>query len=789
VRQALIDEGLDRPLFVGPNRGADRRYRLPPAGGAVLVLGDLGCLARDDLTIRTKWEQFGRSLAEAGCRAVALLPLPTTHCPPATRRYWHLLAWEREPGVLDPERWTQQIESLLCLLSPTARVEPGLLRDVRRIAGLEAAAESLVWQHPAVISTSSVAATLDPEDLKRRRAEFKAQPSQVRKQVIERIHAWRARLPLEIYCGEGALLDADSQALLPAGDRELFQRFFVALSDQIRGIGGAVAPRGAEEWFLRFEQRSTKQEPIWGAPAVHRLWEAVHRHDERLTPPPSFKPEGIVSDPDRPVTAVAIRQEGASLVFAPQTQTKPHRGSHLGCVTTRNGLIQVETFATEPDRSAFWRSGQPPPWADDWGTDEYGHWVTFSIQDEQGNKVTQRMRWIAPGSFLMGSRQDEPECFDDEGPQHQVTLSRGFWLFDTAGTQALWQVVMGENWSRFKGADRPVETVSWHDCQRFIERINKRLPGLGLDLPSEAQWEYACRAGTTTPFSFGANITPEQVNYSGNHPYAGGAKGLYRGKTVPVRSLPPNPWGLYEMHGNVWEWTQDHWHDDYQGAPADGLAWEDSRPGAKRVVRGGSWNDHARHVRAAYRYRTHPDDRLGQLGFRCARVQAREPGRQGAEPAQTSAAMRAEAIESRTKKPLSPQERGREEGGQTGRAAGAHPILLRLDSVQPQARCAVPRAPAFLIHTDLPSVASPSPPGPAPSAATATAFGSRLHSILLKESPSPSACAGSRRDGSGWARPRVSRAVGQMKVRNTRSSSRTATGYSIPRARRPSGRQ
>ncbi len=250
----------------------------------------------------------------------------------------------------------------------------------------------------------------------------------------------------------------------------------------------------------------------------------------------------------------------------------------------------------------------PRLWADDSGMDEYGHWATFSIPDQQGNKITQRMRWIEPGTFMMGSPDNDPECFNDESPQHQVTFSRGFWLFDTACTQALWQAVMGSNPSRFKGTDRPVENVSWNDCQDFLKKLNERLPGLDLSLPTESQWEYACRADTTTPFSFGANITPDQVNYAMN-----------REGTVPVASLPSNPWGLYEMHGNVWEWTQDHWHNNYQGAPADGSAWVSAAAGAKFVIRGGSWYDSARHVRAADRYRHDPDLRVGYLGFRCAR--------------------------------------------------------------------------------------------------------------------------------------------------------------------------
>ena len=264
--------------------------------------------------------------------------------------------------------------------------------------------------------------------------------------------------------------------------------------------------------------------------------------------------------------------------------------------------------------------GYPPDWASEWGQDRFGVWVGFTIQE-----VTQRLRWIRPGRFLMGSPDDESGRVAWEGPQHEVRIPRGFWLADTACTQALWQAVMGENPSRFQdNPKRPVEQVSWDDVQGFLDRANALVPGLDLSLPSEAQWEYVCRAGTTTPFSFGDMITPDQVNHDGNYPYAGAEKGLYREETVPVASLPPNPWGLFEMHGNVWEWVEDQWHDSYEGAPENGTAWLAKQPGAgaRRVVRGGSWNDSARYVRSAYRFWLDPGYRSTSLGFRCARVQA-----------------------------------------------------------------------------------------------------------------------------------------------------------------------
>ena len=274
--------------------------------------------------------------------------------------------------------------------------------------------------------------------------------------------------------------------------------------------------------------------------------------------------------------------------------------------------------------AARWPDTFPPPFADAWGDDRYGLWAEFVIVTGHGS-ATQRMRWIEPGTFLMGSSDHEPGRFSDEVPQHLVTLTRGFWLADTACTQALWQAVMGSNPSRFKDDPQcPVERVSWNDVQKFLRALEGLLPGIEACLPSEAQWEYACRAGTTTPFSFGAQITPAQVNYNGNHPYAGGKKGEYRERTVPVKSLPANDWGLYEMHGNVWEWCADDLRA-YDEAPQQDP--EGPAGSAHRAVRGGSWFLVAWYARSACRSAHVPGlagDILVILGFRlCLRSQAR----------------------------------------------------------------------------------------------------------------------------------------------------------------------
>jgi formylglycine-generating enzyme required for sulfatase activity len=232
--------------------------------------------------------------------------------------------------------------------------------------------------------------------------------------------------------------------------------------------------------------------------------------------------------------------------------------------------------------------------------------------------VVQRMRWIPAGTFLMGSPSGEPERFGDE-TQHEVTLTQGFWLADTACTQELWEAVMGSNPSRFKGADNPVEQVSWQDCQEFLRRANAGHPGLGLRLPTEAEWEYACRAGTTTPFSFGSSITTDLANYDGNYDSEyNSAKGVYRETTVPVKEFTPNALGLYQMHGNVWEWCAD-WYGDYPTDSATDPAGPDT--GEVRVLRGGSWIDCAGALRSAFRFVWPPVDRDVFCGFRLSRGQ------------------------------------------------------------------------------------------------------------------------------------------------------------------------
>jgi formylglycine-generating enzyme required for sulfatase activity len=236
---------------------------------------------------------------------------------------------------------------------------------------------------------------------------------------------------------------------------------------------------------------------------------------------------------------------------------------------------------------------------------------------------------VAPaGSFTMGSPADEPERRSDEGPQHEVRIAKPFAVGRFAVTFAEWDACAADGgcggnkpsdqgWGR---GDRPVINVNWKEAKDYIDWLSKKT-GREYRLLSEAEREYVTRAGTTTPFWWGRSITPALANYDGSEePYkGGGSKGEYRQKTMPVKSFKPNPWGLYQVHGNVWEWTEDCWNDSYRDARADGSA-NTAGECKYRVLRGGSWFYFPSSLRAAFHNNSNPDLRNGSMGFRVART-------------------------------------------------------------------------------------------------------------------------------------------------------------------------
>ncbi len=248
--------------------------------------------------------------------------------------------------------------------------------------------------------------------------------------------------------------------------------------------------------------------------------------------------------------------------------------------------------------------------------------TTQCFTEDLGNGVELDMVLIPGGTFHMGSPEDEPGYEDYDGPQHEVTVPT-FFMGRYPVTQAQWRAVANSPQvkqklelepSHFKGNDLPVELVIWDEAVEFCARLS-RDTGKQYGLPSEAQWEYACRAGTTTPFHFGNQITTELANYNGSS-YNNGPSGQSAEKTTPVGSFPANAWGLHEMHGNVWEWCADNWHENYKGAPTDGSAWMKKNDEQSCVQRGGSWDNDPRYCRSASRLIYNRDDRSFNLGFR-----------------------------------------------------------------------------------------------------------------------------------------------------------------------------
>ena len=232
-----------------------------------------------------------------------------------------------------------------------------------------------------------------------------------------------------------------------------------------------------------------------------------------------------------------------------------------------------------------------------------------------GGSVGMKLVKIPAGSFMMGSPASEAWRGSDEGPHRRVTISKPFYMGIHEVTQEQYQAVLGENPSKFKGAKNPVEKVSWNDAAEFCRRLSVKT-GKTVRLPTEAQWEYACRAGTTTPFNTGETISTSQANYNGYYTYGIGKKGAYSDKTIPVGSFKPNAFGLYDMHGNVWEWCRD-WYDKSYYAKANNRDPQGPDSGEYRVLRGGRWYSDPKNCRSAYRGRDAPNLMVGgSYGFR-----------------------------------------------------------------------------------------------------------------------------------------------------------------------------
>jgi formylglycine-generating enzyme required for sulfatase activity len=592
---ALLGEGKTEPWICLPEEKAGP-YRLPEAKTPILVLGDLGGLARDDGAAWRWWLERGQFFLENGNRPLALVPCHPDRCPHELAQIWTILPWERATGpethALSPEETDRVIRRILALLSISQRVEPRMIRAVRRLlpeSRSDAGIESLVWQDESLHGRSSDAAAFDLLSASVLRERFRHNEPALRRQVLERVGA----MLRDTYEGlwYAAVLGLEDEVDPREYQRALrwsrWWRGRLAANPAFRDLAGDYPV-----WF-RHVLRSMPARAFQGraGATLQGIFTQVNEPDEPL--PAAFDPM-LLPGAGEPCTVV-LAQAGNDLVARPH-QPGVYPGSQLGLIRTRNRRIKVEQIDADEEELLVW-----PPWAVDYGTDQYGAYATLEV-----GGVRQKLRWIPPGRFLMGSPDDEWGRWPEEGPQHVQAIERGFWMFDTPCTQALWQAVMGENSSLFRGPDRPVDNISWEDAQNFLARIAEQVPGLRLSLPSEAQWEYTCRAGTTRARY--AHDLSEIAWYRENS----------GGETHPVGEKQPNPWGLYDMLGNVYEWCADEFRE-YGSAEIDASD--------ARVLRGGSWLDVAGEVRAASRGWIVPGRRHDDFGFRCAEFGSPGPGR------------------------------------------------------------------------------------------------------------------------------------------------------------------
>jgi formylglycine-generating enzyme required for sulfatase activity len=648
----------------------------------VLVLGDLGFYGT--ASDRVRWLRTARRLRRDGVRIAALVPCPIGRWDRELARAWNAIPWERASTAGDRGTPEARAEALLRLVAPTALAQPGLLRALRWLlpaAAADASTEVDVWRHADVQAADVSGLVLKSEASARWRERFAAAvPLEVQAEVSRLIDHWHG-------CWRAELMHAETLAWMAhgipgaPGRPDQARAFVKRVAATLCGDGGAGEEVALVKHYGRHLLGAFPDQGYSELPELKQVWSVSFADvpDARL--PSTIAPHELFVRTRQAPRGWAAFQRGEVLVMVPAASwaspSDGEPGSPVATITAATPEVWVrrgdDTWSTRTWLT--WRAEIPlypgeritlltdcgevtiavwkrAPWAAAAGRDRYGLWAAFEVSG-----VQQRLRWIPPGRFLMGSLPTEAERYEDEGPQHWVTLTKGYWLGETPATQALWRAVMKSNPSRFVSDDRPVEWVSWDNCQEFLERLNRLLDGFVTRLPTEAEWERACRAGTTTATWVG-DLTLRGVNdapeldtiawYGGNsgvdfeldsgwdstgwpekqHPHT-------RAGSHPVGRRQANPYGLHDMLGNVYEWCRDaakgwgqpnlHTSESVEDPVLNDLGWY-------RVTRGGSWHSYARSVRAARRHASARDDSDVTLGFRLAGGQASAPSQPAGEP-------------------------------------------------------------------------------------------------------------------------------------------------------------
>lgn len=631
---AVLSEGRTEPRQYTPMGLAD--WSIPEPSSALVIFSDLGALERYGDSAAQVWLQIGERLHRQQCHALVVLPCHPDDCDPRLRQWFKCVPWQMSSSISQQEAspWAQPIEHLLTVLAPAIRIEPSLLRQMRLSMAQfgsewqwDARVEAGVWQDPALLERHSRAASWEADSRQDYLQKFAQLDAGQQTAALEVIKTWRTGLSEQIWFEELTSLDAKARQLPSLqADVQAANAYYQQLSQS------CISPTCLDEALREWLQRSLKRLPataladqVLGQSLQHLQYQVFE--GQRLQ---GINPQQLPRS-DLSVQQLELAQQGQYLYLLPfdPLLARPLGFSPLAWLRLRRPFVQVvlesgstlpltldkplalpsgETFEVISDYERLcFTSWQRPVWAEALGRDQYGLFMDLVFHN-----IPQRFRYIPPQTFLMGSPADEEGRSSDE-TQHLVTLTQGYWLADTTVTQALWQAVMGKNPSCFKGEQLPVERVSWEDAQAFIQSLSRAFPALPIRLPTEAEWECACRAGTVTAFYFGGKdeLNLDQVNYSGEWD-------KYNAKrtTKPVKSYPPNAWGLYEMHGNVWEWCNDWYSSDY------GDQFQTDPTGASsgewRVLRAGSWFDFGRYCRSADRNWGTPDDWNDGSGFRFA---------------------------------------------------------------------------------------------------------------------------------------------------------------------------
>ncbi len=620
--------------------------RMLPEQSRVLLLSDMG--ANGDDRLMYQWQSLVTELKKEGHSVRVFSPCPL---PVSTAQ----VVKEDETVILSAAANEQRVLALVCAMAFCHYPTTSTLRYLRQQLPRSNPADELsVWNHGDA-KVSSGQWELHRDKRKQYRTSFSGLPKHLKDPLLKALNQWQLTLCDETRGIEAGLMyeyglrDTPPPAewfraliqrsepydpnLLTLGDTVLYYAMELLcelnrlkqstdhrpLFERAQPIARnarlplPLEPQGGNGQTLCFNQKKNAlaiDESPLGVGCIHQT--AIDLMDE-VTRKPLVAGGQFESSPL--VLCNEQRRITLDRLEKPRWAQSLGRDEH-GLVAIHEGGGMYQLVEAGPDRQdASWHCIKCPSWCSESGVDAFGLYASLDVSG-----VLQTFRWIPHGAFLMGSPEGEYARGEDE-VQHSVRLTQGVWLADTACTQALWQAVTGENPSHFSHAsdaqDRPVEQVSWADCQRMLEQFNQKVPGVNLRLPTEAEWEYACRAGTTTPFSFGENITTAQVNFYGGNPYRDGEKGIFREETVTVKSLPANSWGLYQMHGNVLEWCSDWYHAGYENEEPENPKGPDT--GADRDLRGGSWFGIGRDVRSACRFRYSPDYRDDCTGLRLAR--------------------------------------------------------------------------------------------------------------------------------------------------------------------------